>query len=258
MHVGDVVKNISPPFDATLAGTLLKEYVSLETRYIRRDWEPATLDGGQFCEVAARCVYHIDSGNLNPTKGVDDCLAYVEDPQNNNLHKFPSRKDALQLSRAIRLAYKFRSSRGAIHIDPKYSANEMDARLVVETVRWMLCELVRIFWTGDSGVAAQVVREIVTHRIPAVFRDGAMPVVQNPDLDAETEILVLLYDSGSIGMGLGNLKEAVLRHRRTVEKGVLSLAKKRLITKSNDGSFILTDRGRMRVEKDLQETLDLN
>lgn len=91
------------------------------------DWEPATLDGGQFCEIGARCVFHIDSKNLNLTKGVDDCLEYIEDLENKRKHFFPSRKDALNLCKVIRLAYRFRSKRGAIHIDPQYSANEMDS-----------------------------------------------------------------------------------------------------------------------------------
>ncbi|MDA0999395.1 MAG: hypothetical protein O2807_02595 [bacterium] len=253
----DVVQNLSPPLEHALVEALVKEHLSLERRFILRDWEPATLDGGQFCEIAARCLYHIDSGNLNPTKSVDDCLSYVEDLKNKNAHSFLSRKDALQLCRAIRLAYKFRSSRGAVHIDPNYSANEMDSRLVLETVRWILCELIRIFWTGNPQVAAKIVKDIVTYHIPAVFRDGSVPIVQHPDLDTESEILLLLHDSGSTGSELKKLKESIPRNRRTVEKAAASLAQKRLITKATNGSFILTDLGRLQTEKELHECLQL-
>ena len=237
--------NIAPPLDGTLASLLIGEYISLERRFLAGDWEPATLDGGQFCEISARCTYHIDSKNLNLTKSVDDCLQYVEDLKNTNKHFFPSRKDALNLCKAIRLAYKFRSSRGAVHIDPQYSANEMDSKLIMETIRWILCEIVRILWTGNMQVAAKVVREIVTYRVPVVFREGCVPIVQNPGLSANEEILLLLLDSGGEGMTLLQLKTSIPTHPSTVEKAAKRLRADRLIVNNNTGKIILTDLGQV-------------
>ncbi len=232
--------------------------MSLERRFLLRDWEPATLDGGQFCEIAARCLYGLDSGQQNRKKGVHNCLTYIEN--DDNPHSFPScnpRKDALQLCKAIRLIYQFRSNRGAVHIDPDYSANEMDSRMVIETVHWILSELVRILWTGDPSAAARAVRAIVAFRIPAVFRDGAVPIVQNPELDAEDEILVLLRDVGTTGMTLTALKKSSRRHHSTVDKALKSLDKERLITVNAEGGWILTDRGCIRVDSQLYEALPL-
>jgi hypothetical protein len=251
----DVLANISPPVDRVLAALLLKEYLPLEKRFLLRDWEPATLDGGQFCEIAARCIYDVDSGNLNLRKRVNSCLSYIESDANR--HAFPSRKDALQLCKAIRLIYQFRSNRGAIHIDPDYSANEMDARMVMETVRWVLCEFVRIFWTGDPSAAASAVQAIVMFRVPAVFNDGAVPIVQNPELDAEDEVLALLRDHGIAGMPSTQLKKSVLRHHSTVDKTLKSLRNERLITINGDQAWILTDRGRARVDSELYDALPL-
>ena len=241
----DLVNKISPPLDGTLAPLLIGEYISLERRFLAGDWEPATLDGGQFCEISARCIYHIDSKNLNLTKSVDDCLQYVEDLKNRNKHFFPSRKDALNLCKAIRLAYKFRSSRGAVHIDPQYSANEMDSKLIMETIRWILCEMVRIFWTGNAGDAAKVVREIVTYRVPVVFREGCVPIVQNPGLSADEEILLLLLDSGGEGKTLLQLKNSIPVHPSTVEKAAQRLRAGRLIVNDTSGKIILTDLGKV-------------
>lgn len=251
----DILANISPPIDSVLAGLLLEEYLSLEKRFILRDWEPATLDGGQFCEIASRCVYQVDSEQVNRKKEVKSCLSYVEDESNR--HSFPSRKDALQLCKVISVVYRFRSSRGAVHIDPDYSANEMDSRIVLEAVRWALCELVRIFWTGDPTAAANAVQAIVAFRLPAVFKDGVVPIVQNPDLDPEDEVLVLLRDHGSIGMTSTQLKKSSLRHHSTVDKALKSLRTERLITINGQEAWILTDRGRLKVDRDLYEALPL-
>lgn len=219
------------------------------------DWEPATLDGGQFCEISARCIYQIDSKNPSLTKSVDGCLQYVEDQKNKNGHFFPSRKDALNLCKAIRLAYKFRSSRGAVHIDPQYSANEMDSKLIMETVRWILCEIVRIFWTGNVELAARVVREIVTYRVPVVFREGCIPLVQNPSLSANEEILLLLLDSGGEGMTLLQLKASIPMHPSTVEKAAGRLRTDRFIVNDYKGHIILTDLGRIAAMAIIEDSL---
>lgn len=97
-----IVAAISPPLDMSLAEQMLDEFISLERRYVLREWEPATLDGGQFSEASARLVYHQDSGNLNPRKSVGECLSYIEDPNNSSPHNFPDRKAALHLVKVIR------------------------------------------------------------------------------------------------------------------------------------------------------------
>jgi len=249
--------HITPPLDGRLASLLINEYISLEGRFLLGDWEPATLDGGQFCEISARCIYHIDSANMNPTKTVDECLLYVEDQKNTNKHSFPSRKDALNLCKAIRLAYKLRSNRGAVHIDPQYTANELDSRLIMEAVRWILCEIVRIFWTGNVEDAARAVREIVTYRVPVIFREGSIPLVQNPDLAANEEILLLLLDSAGDGMTLLELKTCIPVNPSAVEKATQRLRKGRLIVNKDTAKIILTDLGRVSAMEILKDSVAL-
>src|SRR5689334_13224762 len=90
-----LIRQLAPPIDHLLATQLVDEFVSLERRYIQRDWEPAELDGGQFCEILARILYHRDSGNLNQSKELDDCFKYVENDQ--VAHALTPRRDALHI-----------------------------------------------------------------------------------------------------------------------------------------------------------------
>lgn len=152
-----LLTQLSVRLDSVLAEQLLSEYISGEKRYILREWEPATLDGGQFVEAAARIMYHMDSGNLNRSKAVGECLNYVEDQQNGSRHSFPDRKSSIHLSRVLRTIYKFRSDRGAVHIDPVYTANQLDSRLVIDNSRWVLSELLRVFWSGDKVEVAKAI-----------------------------------------------------------------------------------------------------
>src|ERR1700693_827286 len=102
-----LIGQLSPPLDVDLTKDLVDEFISLERRFIQRDWEPAQLDGGQFCEVLARILYHQDSGNLNPSKDNDECLNYIEDPKSQNTHAITPHRDALHLAKVLRTTYKF-------------------------------------------------------------------------------------------------------------------------------------------------------
>src|SRR5262245_55886400 len=155
-----VVDGLSPPLDRFLATQLLDEFVSMERRFIQRDWEPTELDGGQFGEVLARILFHQDSGKLDLSREFNACLLYVEDEQSRNAHALQPRQHALHLAKVLRTIYKFRSQRGAVHISPTYTPTQMDSKFLIEGVRWCLNETVRVFWQGDREQAAKAIREI--------------------------------------------------------------------------------------------------
>src|ERR1700720_4275451 len=90
-----LIAKLAPPLDQSLTEALVDEFISLERRFIQRDWEPAELDGGQFCEVLARIIYHQDSGNLSLSKPYEDCLKYIENDQ--VPHALQPRRDALHI-----------------------------------------------------------------------------------------------------------------------------------------------------------------
>jgi hypothetical protein len=250
---------ISPPLDPNLVEQILSEYISQERRFVLRDWEPSTLDGGQFAEAAARIIYHVDSGNLNRRKGVDDCLSYIEDPKQSNRHLFPERKAAIHLARVLRTIYKFRSDRGAVHIDPVYTANHLDAKLVIEDSRWVLGELLRIFWKGDRSEVAVAIREILRYEVPAIGKFQDRILVQRTDCSVEEEILLLLHFGGEAGLSQQQLTSYIPRDGGGISRKLKDLGPtdKRLIVKLTSGNFRLTDLGIKDVVTNLAAKLTL-
>jgi hypothetical protein len=192
-----LLAQLAPPLDKQLTEQLIDEFISQEKRFIQRDWEPGQLDGGQFCEALSRTLYHIDSGNLNRSKDDNECLKYVENDQ--NPHLLQPRQTALHVAKVIRTVYKFRSARGAVHISPTYQANHMDSKLVLEGVRWLFAETLRIWWNADREKVAAAIRELIQFDVPAVGRFEDVLIVQRTDLPPSEEILVLLHYAGKKG-----------------------------------------------------------
>src|SRR3989442_7226300 len=101
-----LISHLSPPLDHFLVTQLLDEFVSMERRFIQRDWEPTELDGGQFAEILARILFHQDSGRVDLRKEFNDCLLYVEDEDGRNTHALHPRQHGLHLAKVLRTIYK--------------------------------------------------------------------------------------------------------------------------------------------------------
>jgi hypothetical protein len=252
-----LISNIAPPLDYLLATQLVEEFVSLERRYIQRDWEPAELDGGQFCEVLARILYHQDSGNYSPAKEFDKCAEYIENEAGGVSHAL-ERRTALHLVRVLRTVYKFRSQRGAVHISPKYGPNHMDARLMIECVRWAMNETLRVFWHGkDREAVAKAIRELLQFDVPCVGVFEEIVLVQRTDLSTEEELLVLLHYGGDSGLSRAELGRHAKRQAPRITEALqrLEAADCRQIVLLPSGRYRLTDLGARRIRDELADKL---
>ncbi len=247
--------SVCPPLDRKLTEQLLDEFISLEQRFVLHDWEPATLDGGQFTEAAARILYHQDSRNLNYRKPVNKCIEYIEN--DSNPHHYPERQSAIHTAKVIRTVYKFRSARGAIHISPDYTANHLDSKLVLENTRWILAEIMRIFWSGDRLKVVETIRQLVKYDVPVIGDFGGKLLVQRTDCTAEEEILILLYHAGEMGLSRIEIGKAVPRNPSTVTRTLNTICSSanRKAVKRPKGNYCLTSIGTRYVLTELSERL---
>lgn len=250
-----MLDELSPPLDHLLCSQLLDELVSAERRFIQRDWEPAELDGGQFCEILARIYYHQDSGNLSHTKSFDDCVKYLENDQ--APHALSPRHKSLHVARVLKTIYKFRSQRGAVHISPSYQPNHMDSKLVIESVRWCMNETLRIFWRGDREAVAKAIRELLQFDVPCVGVFEDIILVQRTDLTPEEELLVLLHYAGENGFSRTDIGKFLNASPTTATRTLQKLASpsERKIIQLGNGRYRLTDLGSKKVRENLSDKL---
>lgn len=249
-----LINELCPPLDHLLCAQLLDEFISAERRFIQRDWEPAELDGGQFCEILARIFYHADSGTLSQNKDFDTCCGYIENDQAK--HKL-NRRDAIHVIRVLRTVYKFRSQRGAVHISPSYLPNHMDAKLVIECVRWAMNETLRLFWQGDREAVAKAIRELLQFDVPSVGVYDGLPLVQRTDLKPDEEILVLMHYAGEEGMSRTGIGKAARWSASTVTTALQRLIASdcRQLVVLKNGNYRLTDLGSKRLREQLSAKL---
>ena len=249
-----LIARLVPPLDAFLATQLIDEFVSLERRFVLRDWEPAELDGGQFCEILARVLYHQDSGNLDLARDFGQCGRFID---NDQVPHQLDRDDAKMLMRVATVVHKFRSKRGAVHISPTYRANHMDARYMIEAVRWAMNETLRMFWTGDRDAVASAIRELLQFDVPCVGRFENVLLVQRTDLKVEEEILVLLHYAGEQGFSRRGLGQTAMCSPPSVTKALdaLTASNCRQVVQLEDGRFVLTDLGHKRIREQMAEKL---
>lgn len=255
IETATLIRRVCPPLDTFLATQLVDEFVSLERRFIQRDWEPAQLDGGQFCEILGRIIYHQDSRNLNLTRTFEDCCKYIEGDQ--NAHAIIPRHNAIHLITVLKTIHKFRSQRGAVHVSPIYKANHMDAKLMIEGVRWCMNETLRLFWNGDRQLVARAIREILQFDVPCVGTFDDVILVQRTDLSVGDEILVLLHFAGEQGFTRFELGKHVMAAPPRVTEQLQSLSSpaQRKVVELPPDRYRLTDLGSKYVREHLAEKL---
>ena len=250
-----LIAKISPPVDSSLATLLINEFISCERRFVQRDWEPAELDGGQFCEILGRILYHIDSQNLHLSKSLEDCLRYVEN--DNVTHQISPRHDALHLAKVIKVVYKFRSQRGAVHISPNYKPNHMDSKFIIENVRWLMNEVLRILGQGDREDIARIIQELLRFDVPCIGIFDNKVIVQRTDLKEDEEILLLLHFAGIEGYSRSHLLSIVhfSSQKLTSVLSKMTSHNARLIIAKQNGNYTLTDIGNKYIRENLSDKL---
>jgi hypothetical protein len=255
MSPGDLELELAKSVDAHLASQLIQEFIALEEAFLLRKWKYTQLDGGRFAEVAARIVYSLDSQNLNLTKSVDDCLRYIDNP--NVAHTFPEAQSAIHLAKVIRAVYKLRSQRGAVHVSPTYTANEIDSRFVVESARWVFAELIRILVTSNREDVAEIVRKVARFPLPLIRTYSDVPLLQSVSFTTEEEVLAHLMNAER-GLLIGELITSIPKSASGVRLAVKNLesAKFRQIV-SRSSRYSITDLGIRRIELRIAQETDL-
>jgi len=172
---------------------LLEAFSEIVRNFREGRWEPSELNGGKLCEVVHSILRgHVDAKfpkkATKPRNMVDACRAL----ESADATQFP-RSVRIQIPRMLIGLYEVRNNRGVGHVGGDVEPNHMDAKLVLESSKWIVAELVRVFHEVDTAEATRVVDDLVEKTVPVVWEVGSKRRVLDPSLSKKDQTLLLLY-----------------------------------------------------------------
>ena len=173
---------------------LFQHYREIERNFRERRWEPAELNGGKLCEVAYAILRgHID-GNFpsKPTKPAKFAQACLD------LEKAPvsfGRSVRLLMPRIMIALYDIRNSRSVGHVGGDVNPNHMDSVCVLHMAKWIVSELIRLFYGVSIQEAQNLVEAISEREVSLVWETGVRRRVLSTSLSMLEKTLILLYSA---------------------------------------------------------------
>ncbi len=206
--IDKIRSQLASQFDPGVVNELLKTYVEAKRHYYAGDHRPNAVEAGRFCEAAFRILQEaIDGkGTFTPLgtqlQSVDSLLGQLASRRfQSATHQRDWQQDSvgLHIPRALRVIYDIRNKRDTAHLGVGIDPNKQDAMLVVSLMDWVVAEFVRLYHSVSANEAFQIVRGLVSPKVPVIQEFDGEPMVLNRSFNIEHCVLVLLYRAGSPG-----------------------------------------------------------
>lgn len=178
-----------------LRSALLSAFTEIVRNFREERWEPSELNGGKLCEIVYTVLKgHVDgkmpSRPSKPRNFPDACRALEQA----NSDEFP-RSIRIQIPRCLIALYEIRNNRGVGHVGGDVDPNQMDAKVVLESSKWLVAELVRVFHKVSTKEATATVESLIERTTPIIWEVGDRKRVLRTDLSMKDQTLLLLYST---------------------------------------------------------------
>jgi len=249
------LSNALPSIPNDIVDALETEFRNLESRFARRDWGPAELNGGRFAEAVLRFLeWHESGGHYTPIGRQLNRQAILNRVRNNT-----SLPDGLRfhVSKCAEILMDIRNRRDVAHLGAAINVDEMDAHLIMRIAAWILAEIVR----EESGLSAQDAQALIdrlsARRLSLVEEVGGDLVVVATNLLAKERALVALYSAYPEPMTINTLRKAVGYQNSTRFRRMLQDEVKAGITHIKGDDVYLTQKGAAWVDRNIDLRLEL-
>lgn len=238
----DVLKS---GWNAELAAAVITAYKEIERNYVFGKWKPSELDAGHFVEAVRRALDMELSGTYKP---LNKSLAPFNDNEIKRYEQLTGNQSyRLLIPRALKTIYNLRNKRGVAHISD-VSPNEMDATVILYTVKWVLAELVRLKSGLSTENTQRILEDVVERKSSIIWKHGNITSILDPTLGAREQTLVFLYDASP---QRSTELQAVIEYKNTTNfmKILKRLHARKLIYLNAEGDCFLTPAGIPEAEK---------
>ena len=248
------LRGILPSIPEAIADALANEFAEMESRFARRDWGPAELNGGRFAEAVLRFLEWSVSGGYTPIGTQINREQILNRVKNNT-----SLADGLRfhVAKCSEILMDIRNKRDVAHLGNAISVDEMDAQLVMTLASWALAEIIREAGGLSAQDAQSIIVRLSSRRFPLVEEVGGDLVVLCTDLSASEKALVALYHLHPDPMNITALRKAIDYTNSTQFRAIIRQQTKAGITYVKEDNVFLTSKGVTWVEKNINMHLEV-
>jgi hypothetical protein len=247
------LRNVLPNIPSDIVDALETEFGGLESRFARRDWGPAELNGGRFAEAVLRFLEWRESGGHFTPVGTQLNRQQIL----NRVYNSASLPEGLRfhVAKCSEVLLDIRNKRDVAHLGTTISVDQMDAHLVMRLAAWILAEIIR----EEGGLSAQAAQDIIdrlsSRRLSLIEEVGGDLVVVATELPARERALVVLYHVYPEFMNIGAVRKAVgYQHTTRFRQIILQHAKAGITYVKGDNAY-LTKKGVAWVEENIDMAL---
>lgn len=177
--------------DASLATEIITSYSEVESQFTLQKWKVSALDAGHFVESVRRFIElklfgaYTAIGTSLPVFN-EATLKRYEQAVGDESYR-------IVLPRILYAIYTVRNKRGVGHVG-LVKPNQIDARLILQQVKWCLAELIRLNSALSLPETEKLIDAITVRQIEGLWKVGNVTRVLSTKLKADEKILLLLYD----------------------------------------------------------------
>ena len=176
-----------------LARRLIERYKKATLAYWYRNWSNLFSESSCFSEIVFRLAEWHCFGEY--TK-VGDRLAEFNAGILGKFEAAPRRKALdewrIIIPRVLFAMRQFRNARGDMH-EALISPNYIDSEYIYSSMKWLLCEILRLQSDKSREEIVQIINRIETHYAPMVWDSGTTMRVLCSKLSCREQVLILLY-----------------------------------------------------------------
>lgn len=233
---------------------LLEEFGELESRFAKRDWGPAELNGGRFAEAILRYLEWKHSGSFTPFGQQLNRSAIV-----GRVRSATGLPDGIRfhVTSCAELLMDVRNKRDVAHLGDAVDVKGMDAHLVMRLAAWALSEIVREESGLPSSEVQYAVDRLSERRLALVEEIDGHEIVVATDLPAVQRALVALYHRYPSRITLTDLKSAVQYQNASRLRSLMADRVRNAIVHIDDNGYRLTAKGAQWVERNIDMRLEI-
>lgn len=178
---------------AQFRGRIVDAYISQRQAFEEGHPDTVGLRGGKLCEEVLRLLQHELKGTHTPfgTKiqnFSDECIQLGRLPKSAGIESL-----RVVIPRALEFSYTLRNKRGIGHTAGDIDANDIDAATSARISDWVICELMRIYYSLPIEDAQSLLDALSTRQLPKIWTVNDKKRILNHKISKKEQSLALLH-----------------------------------------------------------------